>query len=582
MTRRTRFAAWLMAGWMISAAAGAQAADGDEQNDAADAEGGDIEGSVSEGDEIEDFYEGAVPDDAAFDEPREAISTTGGYHAPSHANEPTSPALNAGRQAFTSGDLQGASIAFYDALMEADPDSVIAQHAQYQLMRTLSAMGLYYGARLIADDIIDVGPTHAYFQEVASVMLDVAEKLPGDDEVLGRLAAFSELFPSRIPPEQRDTFAFLLGKYNYTIGELDAAVDYFKAVSPDSAHYHEALFTSAITHVRQYDADGASGDLKTLLRYIEDSPAAKRKELRPVAQLAQVTMARMFYSTGEYDKSTKYYEAIKQSSNYWLDSLFESSWAYFQLDEYNHALGNLHSLNSPFFDDQYYPEAPVLQAVIFFYNCQFDQVRLALDEFRYVYSPLKDELQITIDGFLDNEEAFTFLEEARKQKGDNHDFDPRLQQIVAAALGDRVLSSSVQFLDQLQKELDYVQDAPDSWSRSDLGDFLYGEMVGQLALSRQSTGALVRKRLADILVELSARDREAAAILVETDLAEADALSSEMSAELSAEGVKSLEDARVHADKEHMVWRFDGEYWRDELGYYFYHIESKCLDRNAD
>lgn len=25
-------------------------------------------------------------------------------------------------------------------------------------------------------------------------------------------------------------------------------------------------------------------------------------------------------------------------------------------------------------------------------------------------------------------------------------------------------------------------------------------------------------------------------------------------------------------------WPFDGEYWEDELGYYFYNIQSACVD----
>ena len=30
------------------------------------------------------------------------------------------------------------------------------------------------------------------------------------------------------------------------------------------------------------------------------------------------------------------------------------------------------------------------------------------------------------------------------------------------------------------------------------------------------------------------------------------------------------------ADDEHLFWTFDGEYWRDELGYYWYYIFSRC------
>ena len=32
----------------------------------------------------------------------------------------------------------------------------------------------------------------------------------------------------------------------------------------------------------------------------------------------------------------------------------------------------------------------------------------------------------------------------------------------------------------------------------------------------------------------------------------------------------------VHVDEEHQMWPFDGEYWRDELGFYRQQVTSRC------
>jgi hypothetical protein len=32
----------------------------------------------------------------------------------------------------------------------------------------------------------------------------------------------------------------------------------------------------------------------------------------------------------------------------------------------------------------------------------------------------------------------------------------------------------------------------------------------------------------------------------------------------------------VEVDGEHQVWPFDGEYWRDELGFYRQQVTSQC------
>ena len=34
-------------------------------------------------------------------------------------------------------------------------------------------------------------------------------------------------------------------------------------------------------------------------------------------------------------------------------------------------------------------------------------------------------------------------------------------------------------------------------------------------------------------------------------------------------------------DDEHLYFPFTGEYWRDELGYYLYNVQSSVLDENA-
>jgi hypothetical protein len=66
---------------------------------------------------------------------------------------------------------------------------------------------------------------------------------------------------------------------------------------------------------------------------------------------------------------------VDVDSEYWLDALFEESWAFFLADDYPRALGNIHTLNSPYFNNAYYPEALVLKAVIFFSNCQLRRRR---------------------------------------------------------------------------------------------------------------------------------------------------------------------------------------------------------------
>jgi hypothetical protein len=39
---------------------------------------------------------------------------------------------------------------------------------------------------------------------------------------------------------------------------------------------------------------------------------------------------------------------------------------------------------------------------------------------------------------------------------------------------------------------------------------------------------------------------------------------------------KDHKEEAIVVDDEHFVWKFNGEYWKDELGYYRFRIRSKC------
>ncbi|MCB9531634.1 MAG: tetratricopeptide repeat protein [Myxococcales bacterium] len=487
------------------------------------------------------------------------------------SNAPVARFLQEGLQYYQAGDYESASIFFWRVVNEPDISAdAIRPRAQHELARSLAKMGAWQSALIFFDQVIAVGPTHPYFEESASWVLEIAARLPGDVDMLRRVAAFAPVFPDRIEEKYVDDMAFMLGEHFYNVGELDRALQYLRMVPEVSPLYPRALFFSAITHVRQYDAQPAVDDLIALMREVEEG-RSRSEDLRALGEIARISMARTFYSTGEYDKAIDYYTQIPQRSRYWLDALFEASWAYFQTDQFNHALGNLHSLNSPFFNDEYYPEAAVLEAVIFFYNCRFDEVRTAIDEFQYVYDPLRDELEETMSGLETNAQYYDFLMDLDAQT--ERRFDPKLRQIVNAALSDQSIRNALAFIDELDGEIRHLERADAGWTNSDLGVYVLTALQQNRDAAVGQAGQLVRNRLNSILDDLRSKQRDASAILVETDLAEANAVSAELRDELYR---GAANDDAVSVSREQMYWTFEGEYWRDELGYYLYHIESAC------
>jgi tetratricopeptide (TPR) repeat protein len=483
---------------------------------------------------------------------------------------PVARYLQEGIQYYEREDYETASVFFYRVASEIDisADS-LRPRGQFELAKTLVQMRIFQGALYWFDEIIAAGPTHPYFEASAPWLVVIARRVPGDVDMLRRVAAFADLFPDRIEEKYRDEMAYLLGQHYYNVGELEQSLRFLGFVTNVSTFYPKAVFLSGVTHVRLGDPSRAIDRFAELIALADRSRGDE--ELRQLGELARISLARSLYSMGEFDDSIAEYGRIRQSSEYWLPALFESAWGYFQIDQFNRALGNLHSLNSPFFNDEYYPEAPLLQAVILFYNCRFAEVRAAIDEFNYVYPPLREQLEETMSTLATNADHYEFVVSLSEQT--ERRFDARLQQIVNATLSDRSVRNALESLDQLDREIDVVNTADPGWANSELAQYLRSELAGTRERTVGMAGELVRNRLTAIRDELRQKERDAAAILVETDLAEADAISADLAGELATGSAGQTVET---ATREEMSWEFEGEYWKDELGYYYYDIESQC------
>ena len=80
------------------------------------------------------------------------------------------------------------------------------------------------------------------------------------------------------------------------------------------------------------------------------------------------------------------------------------------------ALGNIHTLNAPYFENQFYPEAVLLRAVIYFKYCLYDQAEEAIADFNDKYGPLTKNLQDIVKKYDDNAEFFAYVQKVRQGK----------------------------------------------------------------------------------------------------------------------------------------------------------------------
>ncbi|MBN1946626.1 MAG: tetratricopeptide repeat protein [Bradymonadales bacterium] len=491
------------------------------------------------------------------------------------AATPAGQRLQQGLTYYEQGNFAAASHLFY--LVYSDPDSsdTLRYRATYELGRAMYRLGLYYPSLYFLEEIVTEGATHPFFITALPWLLRLARRLPGEPDLLERISQYSDYFPDQIEEKYRDQLAFLVGRYYYTRGLLDDAWLWFEFISPASRYYPQARYLQGMTHIQQYEGQPAVDAFQDVVVYVLQGDD-RDTEARKLAEMALLAIARTFYSTGEYEKAIEYYDQLPSSSRYWLDALFEKAWALFQLEEYNRSLGNLHSLNSPFFNDEFYPEGMYLQAVIFFRNCGYNAVRETIEEYNLEYRPLYNQIADAVRSFGTDEEFYRLIAEIRGEQ--ERDFSPQLQRLLNAAISDRTVQDAVAYVEEMDRELIRIQSMAQNeaaWVNSSVVDeILQGtELARNLGETR--AGELVRIRVSRASNQLNELMSRSEAILVETDLMEHAVIDARLRQELNLSDTGLLPPP---TDQEHLLWHFAGEYWRDELGSYWYAIRSRCSE----
>jgi hypothetical protein len=243
--------------------------------------------------------------------------------------------------------------------------------------------------------------------------------------------------------------------------------------------------------------------------------------------------------------------------------------------DFPHAMGNIHTIEAPYFPKSFYPEAEILKAVIYFSNCNYPEATTVVAKFKAKYEPIKKDLEGVLARFKgENQEEpfFKFLKEVRSGSAN---LPATIKPVVEASLSDRQLLRNIEYVRVLDEEQARFKKAPGSFQSSPLG----GEVQDGLQLARdlavRNAGNLARERYQRTLDELNEHLRNGSKILIDITAAERNQLDSAITT-----GQVSKEESKVYGvinpDEEHVIWPFDGEYWRDELGFYRQVVVSKC------
>ncbi|MBI5609478.1 MAG: tetratricopeptide repeat protein [Deltaproteobacteria bacterium] len=482
--------------------------------------------------------------------------------------------------AATAGDIEAAKTLvedekYYDAFSKLDdilnsvsPGDPARNAAQLLQGKVLMGLGLYQSA-LRSFDSVSVPADHPFYKEKIKYFLQIQRAVPGDLATLERLADAPEAVHNQ---DDLDEVRFLLGRYYYGVGEFDKAIAKLQVIKPSAKEFYlKARHLIGVIYItpKMQKYDMAVEAFKDILRFEETMGAPSY--FAQYRDMANMSLGRLFYSARQFEAAGRYYDRVTEGTSAWLDSLFELGWTYFQIGRIDRVLGQLHTLNSPFFEDRYYPEARVLEALILFRTCRFSETLVTVQKFLRDYKPLKKELDAQLSGQRTDAEFYDYLFSLSRDK---KSLSVQLRRIFNVALSDKRLQRAFGAVVQANDEYAGLEKLERNTKATAAAAQLREDMGRVRAVMIAEAGGLARQRLTRVREDLTEIIRQGLRIKYESLKARRGSISDAVRADM-AETAKATTEPRQE-DEEHIVWPFDGSYWRDELGGYTYEAQSKC------
>jgi tetratricopeptide (TPR) repeat protein len=395
--------------------------------------------------------------------------------------------------------------------------------------------------------------------------------------------------PPPPPPPKKEKHAFEGPKSSDEA--LKLSLENLNRVKPEFSLYGQTLYLKGLVYFAQGQFDPAVKAFREVVRMTNPRGGTiKNDKLR---EMAFFSLARIHYQFEQFRYAIFYYNRINRDSEQWLDSLFESSWAHFRLAEYEKALGNLVTLQSPFFQDEYYPEAAILKAITFYENCRYPEARAFLGEFEQNYGGVLEELDRLIgEGGAKVAEAsgppvavrsatqlFDELTELERKVSEGRDDASRsfalTARLLRLALSDKRVKGYRDAIGELDQESQRLQTLEAPFA----GGALHGDILKAIADRREELVALAGTLLRDKLLAerqfLTDLSSKLVRIQFEITKGEKEKLELKLTGTETDVGTQSYVFFTA-VDDERLYWPFEGEYWRDELGTYQYTLTRGC------
>ena len=412
------------------------------------------------------------------------------------------------------------------------------------------------------------------FNKRALELLSIAANELGDETILNY--AVSKMKISDFPAQEKDMLFFRMGEIKLRNKDYKGAIEAFDRVTSDSNYYELAQYMGGTSYAMQKDVDAAITKFETLL-------TSKKRTITDDTRVSSImALARAYYQKKNWSKSLEYYRKVPRDHVLWHSALFESSWAQMRDGRFRSAIGNFQSLHSSYYDDFYVPESLVLRAIVYLYICKYEEVYKVVTLFENSYGDVQSRLTNFLRATNDPKAYYDELEKGllmRKnfQEGKYLTEGRIPYKVIRNIIGKPDVERGLDYLRKLFDERKRLENLPIGFQESPLGKYSNRLLVGRVKTAQKLLGIKTKIHMMYMKGELKDLDEQVSYLRYEMIGLQKDLLQKKI-----AQGGQESSQINESSERDYYVkngyeyWPFQGEFWLDEIGNYFYVGKQSC------
>jgi len=496
-----------------------------------------------------------------------------------------SETLQRGIELFQANDYFAATIELERVAQRETQDSEAGrQRAELLISEALHRLGYHAASLARLAGRTAGGLAQPDLHETVRLLVALAGELPADSGISDKIGGYdAALLDDPALAEFRDQLYYLRGCDLMRRGELDEAVASFAQVGKQSPRYLAARFYTGVALVRLLDGERAVDAFKELLVVASAGPGRyPAAEVNRFAEVARLQLARIFFSTQQFDLALKYYQEIPRRAPEYPAALREAAWADERIGRHSHALAALQALRAPFLHQTHMPEADLLEAFIYLERCLRQDALVAASRLMARYRVLPRQATKELATLDDNDALAARATEAARAANPSP-----LDALIEDTLRDPGVVAILDWRAYLGRELARLDQAPQAWRSSEVAARVLEDLTLEHALASSDAGRLVRSGVERRLEEMRHALRDGLRLRIRIEETRGPSAGDAplpggrtRPAWEPAEAPSWNRDAPVVIPGDHLLWKLNGGFATGKRGDYRFRLELRCPSRS--